>query len=87
MLPLVSKVFEKSMHDQLCEYIEKFLNQVLCGFHKALSTQLSLPSPLLLREWLKEFDSGRFIGTVLMDLPKVYDCLRHDLLIAKLKYN
>ena len=79
MLPLVSKVFEKSMHDQLCEYIEKFLNQVLCGFHKALSTQLSLPSPLLLREWLKEFDSGRFIGTVLMDLPKVYDCLRHDL--------
>ena len=87
MLPLVSKVFEKSMHDQLCEYIEKFLNQVLCGFHKALSTQLSLPSPLLLREWLKEFDSGRFIGTVLMDLPKVYDCLRHDLWIAKLKYN
>ena len=87
MLPLVSKVFEKSMHDQLCEYIEKFLNQVLCGFHKALSTQLSLPSPLLLRERLKEFDSGRFIGTVLMDLPKVYDCLRHDLLIAKLKYN
>ena len=87
MLPLVSKVFEKSMHDQLCEYIEKFLNQVQCGFHKALSTQLSLPSPLLLREWLKGFDSGRFIGTVLMDLPKVYDCLRHDLLIAKLKYN
>ena len=87
MLPLVSKVFEKSMHDQLCEYIEKFLNQALCGFHKAHSTQHSLPSLLLLRQWPKEFDSGRFISTVLMDLPKAYDYLRHDLLIAKLKYN
>ena len=36
-----------------------------------------------MQKWQKEFDPGRFIGAVLMDLTKTYDCLRHDLLIAK----
>ena len=39
----------------------------------------------ILPKYQKEFDSGRFAGTVLMDLPKVYDCLRHDLSVAKLE--
>ena len=33
----------------------------------------------------KELDSRGFIGTILMDLSKAYDCLPHDLLIAKLE--
>ena len=83
ILPLVSKVFEKIMYDQLYEYIEHFLNQLLCGFRKAHSTQHALFR--LLQKWQKEFDSGGFIGTILMDLSKAYDCLPHDLLIAKLE--
>ena len=39
----------------------------------------------LLPKWQKEFESGRFIGTMLIDLSKTNDCLRHDLLIAKLE--
>ena len=39
----------------------------------------------ILQKYQKEFDSGRFIGTILMDLSKVYDCLRHDFSIAKLE--
>ena len=35
ILPLISKVFENIMYDQLYKYIEHFLNQLLCGFHKA----------------------------------------------------
>ena len=42
ILPLVSKVFEKIKYDQLYEYIEHFLNQVLCEFRKAHSTQHAL---------------------------------------------
>ena len=83
VLPLVSKVFEKIMYDQLYEYIEHFLNQLLCGFCKAHSTQHALFR--LSQKWQKELDSGRFIGTILMDLSKAYDCLPHDLLIAKLE--
>ena len=60
-----------------------FFNQVLCGFHKAYSTQH--PLFRFLQKWQKEFDSGSFIGAILMDQSKTYDCLCHDLLIAKLE--
>ena len=30
ILPLLSKVFEKIIYDQLYEYLEHFLNQLLC---------------------------------------------------------
>ena len=83
ILPLVSEVFDKIIYDQLDEYIEHFLNQLLCGFPKAHSTQHALFR--LLRKWQKELDSGGFIGTILMDLSKAYDCLPHDLLVAKLE--
>ena len=32
-----------------------------------------------------KLDSGEFIGTILMNLSKAYDCLPYDLLIAKLE--
>ena len=39
----------------------------------------------LLKSWQKELDNGGFVGAILMDLSKVYDCIPHELLIAKLK--
>ena len=33
--------------------------------------------------WQEEFDKSGFVGTILMDLSKAYDCLPHDLLVAK----
>ena len=55
ILPLVSKVFEKIMYDQLYEYIEHFLNQLLCGFRKAHLRQHFLFR--LLQKWQKGLDS------------------------------
>ena len=62
--------------------MNNFLNELLCGFRKAHSTQHALFK--LLQAWQKELDNSGFIGTILMDLSKAYDCLPHDLLIAKL---
>ena len=76
ILPLLSKVFEKTMYDQLHYYIEHSLNKLLCGFHTANPTQHALFR--LLQKWQKELDSGGFIGTILMNLSKAYDCLPHD---------
>ena len=42
VLPLLSKVFEKIIYDQLYEYLENFLSELLCGFRKAHSTQHAL---------------------------------------------
>ena len=83
ILPLLSKVFEKVMYIQLYDYMENFLNQLLCGFRKAHSTQHALFR--LIQSWQKELDESGFVGTILMDLSKAYDCLPHDLMVAKLE--
>ena len=62
--------------------MNNFLNELLCGFRRAHSTQ---HAPFkLLQAWQKELDNSGFIGTILIDLSKAYDCLPHNLLIAKL---
>ena len=67
----------------MSEYSESFLSHILCGFRKAHSTQHALFK--LFQSWQKELDNGGFVGTILMDLSKAYDCIQHELLTAKLK--
>ena len=83
VLPLLSKVFEKIICDQFYEYLENFLNEFMCGFRKAHSTQHALFK--LIQKWQAELDSGGYVGTILMAFSKAYDCSSHDLLIAKLE--
>ena len=37
IFPLLSKVYERAIFNQLSEYMQKFLNKILCGFCKACS--------------------------------------------------
>ena len=83
ILPMISKVYERIIYNQLSEYSESFLSHILCGFRKAHSTQHALFK--LFQSWQKELDNGGFVGTIRMDLSKAYDCIPHELLIAKLK--
>ena len=81
LLPLISKVLEKAIYDQLCQYLDKYLNSLLCSFWKAHFSQHALFK--LLQAWQEELDKSGFVGTILMDLSKAYDTLPHDLLVAK----
>ena len=81
VLPLLSEVFERILYDQLSEYLEKYLNTLLCSFRKVHSTQLSLFK--LFQAWQEELGKSGFVDTILMDLFKAYDCLPYDLLAAK----
>ena len=38
----------------------------------------------LLEEWQEQLDHNKTVGTVLLNLSKAFDCILHDLLIAKL---
>ena len=42
---------------------------------------------MLLQLCQKELDNGCFVGTVLMELSKVYVCIPRELLIAKLEFS
>ena len=50
-------------------------------FRKAPSNQHAFFK--LLQRWQKELDNSGLVVTILMDLSKAYDCLSHDLIIAK----
>ena len=57
------------------------LNTLWCCFRKTYSTRHALFK--LLQAQPEVLDKSGFVGTVLMDLSKAYDCLPHDLLVAK----
>ena len=80
LLPLISKIFGKFPYQQI-EDFSKILSPKLSGFKKGHSTQHALLN--LLKNWQKCLDKSGVVGTVLMDLSNAYDCLPHNLLLAK----
>ena len=70
------------MNKQITNSIEPCLSSILCGFRKGYNAQHALVR--VLEKWKSSLDSGENIGAILMDLPKAFDCIRHDLLLAKL---
>ena len=83
LLPLFSKIFEKIIQFQLSSYFELKLSKELCGFREKHSTQHTIFQLIRnLQDWL---DDGKYVGMVLMDLSKAYDCIPYDLLLTKLK--
>lgn len=82
ILPSISKIFERLLYYQLDTYIEPRLSTHQCGFRKNLSPQNCLL--VMLEKFRKCRDHNGSTGVLLTDLSKAFDCLIHDLLIAKL---
>ena len=78
----LSKVYERYLHDKLTSYSVKVLSQFVAAYRKSYSSNHVLLR--LIEEWKTLLDNKNFVGTVLMDLSKAFDCIPHDLLIAKL---
>ena len=68
---------------KLYEYLNNYLNDLLCGFCKAHSTQYVLTR--LIQSLEKGLNNSGLVETILMDLSKANSHLSHDLLIAKLE--
>ena len=78
----MSKVFERLMLSQINEYMSEKLSFLLCGYREGMSAQNCLL--FLIEKLKKSLDVSNKYGILLTDLSKAFDCLRHDLLIAKL---
>ena len=71
------------MEDQIKPFTCRYLNPLLCGFREKHSTQHAL---LRFVETCKRaLEKGDSTGAVFFDLSKAFDCLNHDLSIAKLE--
>ena len=62
--------------------MDKFLSKYQCGFRKGYNAQHCLLA--MIEKWKKAVDNGNVFGALLTDLSKAFDCLPHDLIIAKL---
>ena len=82
VLPYVSKLYERILKEQIQSSIDSLLSAKLCGYRKGFSAQHALIS--MTEKWRKILDQKGFAGSILMDLSKAFDCLDHELLIAKL---
>ena len=83
LIPIVSKLFERKMYDQIMVYINESLSPYLFGYRKGHSTEQCLT--VMLEIWRKALDEKNTAGGILTDLSKAFDCLNHALLIAKLE--
>ena len=70
------------MFKQMSEYFESFLSKYQCRFRKGYSAKHFLLS--MLEKWKSAIDNRKMFGALLTDLSKAFDCLSHDLSIAKL---
>ena len=82
-LSSLSKVFEMVLYEQISDHMSPLLSPLLSGFRKSYSSQHALVH--MISSWQRSLDSGKIVGSLLMDLSKAFDCVDHSLLIAKLQ--
>ena len=63
-------------------------NNILVGdqysFREKLSTETAIYT--LLNNVLSSFDRRNLVGGLFCDLQKVFDCINHEMLLAKMKF-
>ena len=83
VLPTMSKIFESILADQLSTFLETVYNPFTAAFRKHHSCQSILIK--IIEDWKQALVQNKYVGAILMDLSKAFDCLPHNLLLAKLK--
>ena len=86
MLPVISRLFEKTVFDQLSAYFEdsKLFFSHQSGFralHSVLKCLLKSSD-----DWYQDFDKGFLSYLVVIFLKKAFDTVKHVILVQKLSH-
>ena len=82
ILPNLGKVCEKLMYDQMYPFFDQIFSKLQCGFRKGFSAEQCLIH--MIEKCRKYRHTGGHGSALLTDLSKAFDCIDHQLLIAKL---
>ena len=81
ILPILARVFEKFISDQITPFLNTVFSCHLSAFRQGYGCHDTLL--ILIENWRKYSLKNNTIGAILMDLSKAFDCMPHELLIAK----
>ncbi len=78
-----SKIFELAMSDQFDPHLAKLYSKFISAYRKQIGCSSTLLH--LVETWREALDKDRYVGVVMMDLSKAFDCLPHGLIVKKLE--
>ena len=82
ILPNLSKVYKRLMYDQMNPFFDQIFSKLQCCFRKGFSAEQCLIH--MIEKWRTYLDTGGHGSALLTDFSKAFDCVNHQLLIAKL---
>ncbi len=86
ILPILSKIYESILNDQLARYCEDIMSNFLSAFRKRYSCQTILLK--MIEDWKLALDNKDNIAAIFVDMSKAFDMISHEKLLKKLKcYN
>ena len=85
ILPVVSKILERAVQQQLVDYLEsrELFSRYQCGFRRKYSTQSAIT--FLTDSIRRNMDAGLLTGAIFVDLSKGLDTIDNNILIDKLQ--
>ena len=85
MLPIIEKILETTVYNQIMEYIKNnklfAINQ--SGFRTGHNCETALQN--IVSEWKKNLDNGKMVVAVFLDLTRAFETVNRDILIGKLE--